>query len=55
MYVPTSLVDEFAAAAEIMVDHEVFLGCGFPKIVDMIRQKMPSTTKVGGADFCIFF
>jgi hypothetical protein len=39
MYVPTSFADEFAAAAEIMIDHKVFLECDFPKIVDIIRQK----------------
>ena len=38
MYVPTSLADEFAEAAQIMIDHKVFLECGFPKIVDMLRQ-----------------
>ena len=36
MYVPTSPAAEFAVVAEIMVDHKVFLECGFSKIVDMI-------------------
>ena len=37
-----------------MVDHKVLLECGFPKIVYMIRQKTPSTTKVGSADLFTF-
>jgi hypothetical protein len=55
MYVTTSLADESAAVAEIMIDHKVFLECGFHKIVDMIRQKTPNTTKVVSADSCTFF
>ena len=37
LFVPTSLADEYAKAAQIMVDNRVHLECGFPTIVQMLQ------------------
>jgi len=37
LFVPTSLADEFAKAAHILVDNNVFLECGFPMIVQLVQ------------------
>lgn len=41
----TSLADAYQEAAQIMVDHKVFLECAFPKIIDMLRQRANATTR----------
>lgn len=38
LYVPTSLADEFASAAQLLLDHDVFLECAVPKLIDMLHQ-----------------
>jgi hypothetical protein len=38
MYVPTTVADDFANLALLMVEHRVFLECGFPKIVDTLYR-----------------
>jgi hypothetical protein len=43
LYVSTSLADAYQEAAQIMVDHKVFLECGFPKIVDILQQRANAT------------
>jgi len=37
MYVPTSVADDFFYAARLMVDKQVFLECGMPKIADFLK------------------
>ena len=36
LYVPTSLTKKYEAIAQLLIDHEVFLECGFPKITDFL-------------------
>lgn len=50
LYMPTSLAREYANAAQIMVDQNVYCECAFPKIVDMLRQTANAT--VSSADLC---
>ena len=50
LYVPIELCQAYANAAEIMVDHDTFLECGLPKLLDMIRQTSLASIKV--VDLC---
>jgi hypothetical protein len=43
LYVPTALADTFDRAAELFFRHNVFLECGFPKIVDILQQQANAT------------
>jgi hypothetical protein len=35
-YVPTSLTEEYEAIAQLLIDHDVFLECGLPRITDVL-------------------
>jgi len=43
LFVSTSLADEFAKAAQILVDYNVFLECGIPTIVQMVQMVQIAT------------
>ena len=45
VYVPTKYATEFEQAASLMVYHDVFLECGFPKIVDILQQRANATVR----------
>ena len=46
LYVPTNLTSQYEAVAEILIDHDVFLECGIPKIAEYLTS---SPSLVGGA------
>ena len=50
LYVPITLAQAYAEAAELIVEHDTFLECGLPKLIDMIRQKSVSSVKI--VDLC---
>ena len=35
-YVPTRLAEEYEAIAQLLIDHDVFLECGLPRITDIL-------------------
>jgi len=45
LYVPTSLTDDYIEASTLLMDHDVFFECGFPKLIDMILQRHLTKTK----------
>ena len=52
-YVPMSLADAFIDAAQLLVDHNVFLECAFPTVVDMLlRNASYSGASVREAKLC---
>jgi len=36
LYIPLRLTKEYAEIAELLIDHHIFLECGFPKIIDVL-------------------
>ena len=50
LFVPTSLADEFIKAAQILVDHKIFLECGIPTIVQMLQ--IVANPTVSTIDLC---
>ena len=45
MLISTSLADEFSRAAQLMLDHQVFLECAVPKIVDLLARVAKARTR----------
>jgi STELLO glycosyltransferases len=43
-YVPMKHADVFNQATQLLTDHDVFLECGFPKLLDMLRHGPTKTT-----------
>ena len=50
LYVPITLAQAYAEAAEVIVEHDTFLECGLPKLIDMIRKTSTASIKV--VDLC---
>ena len=46
VYIPTSLAKEYDEIAQIFIDHNVFLECGFPKIIELL---LLSSTRINTA------
>jgi len=50
LYVPTSLTDDYIEAyillMDLLMDHDVVLECGFPKLINMILQRQLTETKM---------
>ena len=46
MLVPTALTEDFSRAAQLMVDHKVFLECAIPKILDILTRTRKVETRV---------
>lgn len=42
-YVPTRLTDQYEEIAQLLIDHDVFLECGFPKIADFLLGMPPTS------------
>lgn len=51
LFVPTRYADRFKAAADLMVQHGVYLECGMPTIVQTLRHLF-SDLKVGYINLC---
>jgi len=61
-YVPTRLAEEYEAIAQLLIDHNVFLECGLPRITDVLlgmplssplrQQKNPTSKqpKIGASE-----
>jgi len=50
LYVPTAYAQDFIDIASLFLDHQVFLECALPTIVDMLRQK--TQVQVGTRKLC---
>ena len=46
MLVPTALTEDYSRAAQLMLDHKVFLECAFPKILDILTRTKNIETRI---------
>ena len=48
LYVPVHLADDFIDAAQLLVDHDVFLECAFPIVADILRTFSGASVQMAG-------
>ena len=52
LFVPTRFSEEFAEAADLHLQHGVYLECAVPKIIDMVRQQSKGEAQVRVVELC---